>query len=288
MSHGPAAMTALRKPWDAVRYEKHVTRPPTHPTPGIGSVATTASEQLVVPASESGRQGRLGSLVGSPSLNSCRRDPRSAPRRERRVLASHRNDLPIADDWREYLERQVEFVDLATLFKPVNDTLYPVGQILDVAAHYALGGNSVVYQFLSMVVVLGLPVGDAVGAPAAGFPRPVAHSHRVRSLLPDATKSYVLGRPECGLSSVTAARRHPGGTVLALRPAKVSWWAAARGVTLGFLAGMTYVSGAFGALAAGGTITRRARSTRQTSHAAVLRVGAGLAFAGVDSRWFCR
>ena len=59
-------------------------------------------------------------------------------------------DLPIADDWRAYLDRRVGSLDLAYLFTPRNDTLYPVGQVLDGIAHFVLAGNSVIYQALTM------------------------------------------------------------------------------------------------------------------------------------------
>jgi hypothetical protein len=64
-------------------------------------------------------------------------------------------DLPIADDWRQYLRGTAGSLAIQHLFKPSNDTLYPIGVALDALALRYLGGNAVAYQFLSMVFVLG-------------------------------------------------------------------------------------------------------------------------------------
>ena len=64
-------------------------------------------------------------------------------------------DLPFLDDWRPYGAAFAESFDLAYLFLPGNDTLYPVGKALDALAQRFLDGNSIAYQFLSMVAVLG-------------------------------------------------------------------------------------------------------------------------------------
>jgi hypothetical protein len=64
-------------------------------------------------------------------------------------------DLPYADDWRTYQEGTAYSLALSDLFTPENDTLFPVGRFLDVLAMRWLAGNSVAYQFLSMLAVLG-------------------------------------------------------------------------------------------------------------------------------------
>ena len=64
-------------------------------------------------------------------------------------------DLPYADDWRTYQNGTAYSLALGNLFTPENDTLFPVGRILDVLAMRWLAGNSVAYQFLSMLAVLG-------------------------------------------------------------------------------------------------------------------------------------
>jgi hypothetical protein len=65
-------------------------------------------------------------------------------------------DLPLWDDWRNYSSGNMGSLDLRYLFKPENDTLYPVGQVLDSLAYRYLDGNTVAYQFISMISVLGL------------------------------------------------------------------------------------------------------------------------------------
>ena len=64
-------------------------------------------------------------------------------------------DLPYADDWRTYQDGNAYSLALGDLFTPANDTLFPVGRFLDVLAMRWLAGNSVAYQFLSMLAVLG-------------------------------------------------------------------------------------------------------------------------------------
>ncbi len=64
-------------------------------------------------------------------------------------------DLPFVDDWRGYHSGRMHSLDFDYLFHPVNDTLTPVGFALDALAQRYLDGNSIAYQFLSMILVLG-------------------------------------------------------------------------------------------------------------------------------------
>ncbi|WP_299941935.1 hypothetical protein [uncultured Nitratireductor sp.] len=65
-------------------------------------------------------------------------------------------DLPYRDDWRDYASGNIGSLSLAYLFQPENDTIYIIGKILDSFAVRVLDGNSVAYQFLSMITILGL------------------------------------------------------------------------------------------------------------------------------------
>lgn len=65
-------------------------------------------------------------------------------------------DVPFWDDWRSYDHGNMGSFALSHLFKPENDTLYPVGKMLDSLAYRFLDGNAVAYQFISMTSVLGL------------------------------------------------------------------------------------------------------------------------------------
>jgi hypothetical protein len=64
-------------------------------------------------------------------------------------------DAPFWDDWRKYEQGSAGSFDIWYLFQPENDTLYPIGKLLDSVAFHLLDGNSIPYQFISMVVVLG-------------------------------------------------------------------------------------------------------------------------------------
>lgn len=67
----------------------------------------------------------------------------------------HGVDVPFWDDWRPLLQGEAGDLSIATLFRPANDTLYPVGLLLDSLAQRYFLGNSVVYQFVSLTLVLG-------------------------------------------------------------------------------------------------------------------------------------
>lgn len=64
-------------------------------------------------------------------------------------------DMPLLDDMRQYAQESAGRLDLKYITTPANDTLYPVGLILDGLAFRFLDGNSVAYQAISMFVVLG-------------------------------------------------------------------------------------------------------------------------------------
>ncbi len=64
-------------------------------------------------------------------------------------------NLPVFDDWRAYLTNEVQSLAPSYLFRGVNDTLAPVGFALDALAQRFLHGNAVTYQLLSMLFVLG-------------------------------------------------------------------------------------------------------------------------------------
>ena len=65
-------------------------------------------------------------------------------------------DLPYYDDWTAYWQHRAGIFNLKAFFTPANDTLYPVGMFLDYLAQHFLNGNSVAYQFISMITVQGL------------------------------------------------------------------------------------------------------------------------------------
>lgn len=65
-------------------------------------------------------------------------------------------DMPFWDDWRGYITRNIGSFKFNHLFQASCDTMSPVGLMLDSLAQRYLDGNSIAYQFISMVSVLGL------------------------------------------------------------------------------------------------------------------------------------
>ncbi|MHC1745050.1 MAG: hypothetical protein AB9873_18760 [Syntrophobacteraceae bacterium] len=63
-------------------------------------------------------------------------------------------DLPLLDDWRNWNFGLTGSFDLKHLFVPAKGTLDPIGLALDSLATRSLNGNTIAYQFLSMVTVL--------------------------------------------------------------------------------------------------------------------------------------
>ena len=160
-------------------------------------------------------------------------------------------DLPYFDDWRGYAEGTIGSLEPSYLFRAVNDTLAPVGFALDALAQRYLDGNSLVYQFLSMLLTLGgllflqwkllrkVLCSDLRAAFCLIFALPM--------LQPGSYWGYENMAYHQALPLVFI------WTAL--------WWALNREnhknwvsglvlFTLGLLAGFTYISGAFGVLAA--------------------------------------
>lgn len=160
-------------------------------------------------------------------------------------------DLPWFDDWRGYAAGTIDSLDLDYLFRPMNDTMSPVGLALDALAQRFLDGNSIAYQFLSMVTVLGslLLLQWKLLTRALGERWQVALCFlcTVLMLQPD---SY------WGLENLAYYQALPLVFILwALwllsGPVSPGLWRGPAVGLLALLAGMTYISGAFTALAVG-------------------------------------
>ena len=187
-------------------------------------------------------------------------------------------DLPYADDWRAYFAGRAGSFDLGWLFAPANDTLSPVGKMLDSIAQIVLAGNSVTYQLLSMVVVLGLLLvlqwtllKGALRAPLLVASAFVLTSPMMRAdnYWGNANLAYHQAIPLiCVLGALVAARKRAGR------------WLVVAGFALGLLAGLSYISGALGALAAGSVMAAIGWSITDGPDRPVARVGAGMAAAG--------
>ena len=64
-------------------------------------------------------------------------------------------DLPFYDDWTGYVSGDIDSLRWSKLTRATNNTMSPVGYVLDALAQRGLGGNAIAYQFLSMLTVLG-------------------------------------------------------------------------------------------------------------------------------------
>lgn len=163
-------------------------------------------------------------------------------------------DLPIYDDWFGYVSGLKGSFGTENLFKPLNDTLAPVGYFLDALAQRYLDGNMLPYQLLSMVGVLGgllglqwlllrRALGD-VWLAAACF---------VLSLLMLQPGSY-WGQQSLAYHQALPLVFLLAALALVLADAAVTVWRLGAVALLGLLAGFSYVSGAFAALACGVTL----------------------------------
>ena len=160
-------------------------------------------------------------------------------------------DLPFLDDWRAYDQGQALSLSPARLFTATNNTIAPVGLALDALAQRWLGGNPLPYQSLSMLGVLGGLLWLQWRLLAWGTPSTqLAAVAMVCTLFMLQSGSYwgeqnlayhqalpLLALLSATLLNFTAARHH------ALRAAGVFF--------LGVVAGLSYVSGAVGALVMG-------------------------------------
>lgn len=190
-------------------------------------------------------------------------------------------DIPFWDDWRAYESGGAGSLDIAYLFKPSNDTLYPVGIFLDSLAHRVLGGNSVAYQLISLVAVLGALL--------------LLQWRLLRSVLGDplltacafAATLFML-QPDSywGMQNMAYHQAIPVVAVLwALYLVLVAPWRSRLSpvllLAIGLTAGMTYISGAFAVLATGIALILAAKVLRIGPGVPLLRGGAWLTLAGI-------
>lgn len=195
-------------------------------------------------------------------------------------------DLPFLDDWRAYNTEQTTSLAPARLFEAANNTIAPVGLALDALAQRWLGGNPLPYQTLSMLGVLGgllwlqwRLLGWALRQPvwqALAFAFTV-FMLQSGSYWGEQNLAYHQALPLLAL--LGAAWLNFGRT----RPdAAAGGWRLAGVLALGLLAGLSYVSGAVGALVMGGGWWLLAwRMPPQALRAHGMSGGAALALAGL-------
>lgn len=186
-------------------------------------------------------------------------------------------DLPLWDDWRTYRNGTAGSLAPAYLFAPENDTLYPVGKALDALAFRFLDGNTVAYQLLSMLAVLGLLL--------------ALQWRLLRASLGDrlpAASAFVLTlfmlQPETywGLQNLAFHQAIPlvcclAALVVVLGARWQRGWSVAALVLLALLAGFSYISGAFAMLAVALVLLLAAPFIQPAERAPLLRGGLALA-----------
>ncbi|WP_028604619.1 hypothetical protein [Ottowia thiooxydans] len=168
-------------------------------------------------------------------------------------------DFPFYDDWRAYATGDIESLSPSRLFQVVNNTMSPVGFALDALAQRWLDGNTVAYQLLSMLIVLGgllwLQWKLLEWAVASPLVRAVAFAFTVFMLQAstywgEQNLAYHQALPLVFLLTALYAV-----LVSKLRPLVLGFAVA----ILALLAGLSYISGAVAALVMGGTLLLRAR-----------------------------
>lgn len=194
------------------------------------------------------------------------------------------SDMPWFDDWRAYADGNIGRGDWRGWFRPVNDTLAPLGFALDELAQRTIGGHSLLYQFLSMLAVQG----SLLGLQWSLLRRFLGDGTRA-ALCFAATLPMLQPGSYWGLENMAYHQALPLiFLLLALRwmlacPQPRAWHGPAVGL-MGLLAGASYISGAFGTLALavaliayGGLARRQGRDTRWLRHTGWLAL-AGLAW----------
>lgn len=174
-------------------------------------------------------------------------------------LVRHGVDIPFWDDWRQYDSGDLGNLSLAYLFTPANDTLYPVGRLLDSLAVRLLDGHSVAYQLISLVAVLG-----GLLALQWRLLSLCVESPLLRALAFSFTLPMLQADSYWGLQNLAFHQAIPLLCVLGilLVTLSASWNTTRAVVTAGVLSavsGLTYVSGAFAVLGLGAVLLAASR-----------------------------
>jgi len=157
-------------------------------------------------------------------------------------------DIPIYDDWRQYNANDMGRLDLTYLFTPHNDTLYTFGLLLDSLAYRFLEGNTVAYQFISLIAVLG-------GLLALQWKLLSKCTQDKNILAISFSFTLLMLQPDTywGFQNLAYHQALPlvcllGILAIALRQKSLSAGPLAASFLMALIAGLTYISGAFSAL----------------------------------------
>lgn len=192
-------------------------------------------------------------------------------------------DMPLWDDWRNYSAGNIGRLDLKFLFKSVNDTLFPVGEVLDSIAFRFLDGNTIAYQFISLVSVLGLLLllqwRLLTIALQDRFLVASAFSLTILMLQPDTYWGWQNLAYHQALPLVFSL----GAIYIIFRGSWKSWWAIPLLIILGLLSGFSYISGAFAILTIGTILLIISKFIEVEDRKPIFLGGLSLFFAGFVS-----
>jgi hypothetical protein len=190
-------------------------------------------------------------------------------------------DLPYYDDWRGYVTQHARSFEWQHLFQSYNDTLTPVGNVLNALSQHLLNGNTVIYQFLSMLIMLGLLLLLQWRLLVLALPTRLlaacAFSLTLFMLLPGSywglqNEAYFQGLP---LVFLLAA------IYLVLEKSEISRWRILTVFILGTLSGLTYTSGAFAILVVGIVFLLASRFIQLSERKSLVSGGFSLFAAGI-------
>lgn len=193
-------------------------------------------------------------------------------------------DLPFFDDWRGYASGQIHSLEIRYLFRPVNDTLAPVGFAFDALAQRYLDGNSVAYQFLSLLIILGglllLQWRLLVQTIGNSLLTPLCFLLTLLMLQPG---SY-WGRENLAYHQALPLIFILSSLTLLLSPTAKNFWRMPLIFLFSLLAGFSYISGAFGVLAVGiGLLTACVVTKSWTDRSTLMLGGVILSLSGLFS-----
>ena len=161
------------------------------------------------------------------------------------------NDLPFVDDWRAYADGSAGRFLPAHWFTPTNNTMAPIGLALDALAQRVLGGNVVAYQFITLLLVQG----GLLGAQWRLL-RWAVGDQRLATLAFAGTVFMLQAGSYWGEQNLAYHQALPLlWLMLALCAGLTGTWRVGAvlcaALALGTLAGLSYISGAVGAVVLG-------------------------------------
>lgn len=163
------------------------------------------------------------------------------------ALALHKVDIPVWDDWREFLRGRAGSFAPEDLFAPANNTIYATGKILDGLFIHLLNGNVVVYEVITASAVLGallyLQYALLSRALENRLILAVAFFSTLLMLVPGTYwgRQYIAYHQALPLLSIV--------TIIHLALSERRRWTDAAVAALTLAAGFAYISGAFASLA---------------------------------------